>query len=442
MLDDLERALEAAEEHEEAKLEEGVRLVHRSLAETLERRGSTRSRRTGSSTRTSTRRCSRSRPRREEGAVVEVVQKGYRLGDRVLRPARVVVAVGRARSRWRTAKRPLRDARRRRRTPRRTRSRRRTGSSRASTTRTRTRGQRRPRSASRRSRAPTTCSRTRRSASSTTASARPNGARARSAAAVDFDGFDFGDLGDLGDLFGGLFGGARRRAPALRSAASAAATSRRGQPLVRGLAEAASRRRSRSRLETACRTCGGSGAEPGTAPGICPECNGRGVIVREPGAVRALAAVPALPRQRHRDRGAVPDVPRLGPRAAHEALHGEDPGRRKDGTRIRLKGKGEAGLRRRPGGRPLRRHARRAVDAVRAPRRRPRRRRAGHVRGGGARRARSRCRRPDGPVSLKVPAGSQDGKLLRVQGPRRAEAEGRRQGRPARAREARPSRRS
>ena len=28
----------------------------------------------------------------EEGSVIEVVQKGYRLGDRVLRPARVVIA--------------------------------------------------------------------------------------------------------------------------------------------------------------------------------------------------------------------------------------------------------------------------------------------------------------------------------------------------------------
>ena len=28
----------------------------------------------------------------EEGTVIEVIQKGYRLGDRVLRPARVVVA--------------------------------------------------------------------------------------------------------------------------------------------------------------------------------------------------------------------------------------------------------------------------------------------------------------------------------------------------------------
>src|SRR5947208_1964119 len=39
VLDDLERALEAAAEHEEAKLEEGVRLVHRSLVEALGREG-------------------------------------------------------------------------------------------------------------------------------------------------------------------------------------------------------------------------------------------------------------------------------------------------------------------------------------------------------------------------------------------------------------------
>src|SRR2546423_15361927 len=39
IVDDLERALEAAEEHEEAKLEEGVRLVHRQLAAVLEREG-------------------------------------------------------------------------------------------------------------------------------------------------------------------------------------------------------------------------------------------------------------------------------------------------------------------------------------------------------------------------------------------------------------------
>src|SRR5205807_7698913 len=39
VLDDLERALEAAAEHEEAKLEDGVRLVHRELEAALAREG-------------------------------------------------------------------------------------------------------------------------------------------------------------------------------------------------------------------------------------------------------------------------------------------------------------------------------------------------------------------------------------------------------------------
>jgi molecular chaperone GrpE len=41
VLDDLERALEAASQHEEAKLEEGVELVHRSLSALLARHGLT-----------------------------------------------------------------------------------------------------------------------------------------------------------------------------------------------------------------------------------------------------------------------------------------------------------------------------------------------------------------------------------------------------------------
>src|SRR2546422_4653502 len=39
ILDDLGRALEAAADHEEAKLGDGVRLVHRSLADLLQKQG-------------------------------------------------------------------------------------------------------------------------------------------------------------------------------------------------------------------------------------------------------------------------------------------------------------------------------------------------------------------------------------------------------------------
>ena len=92
IVDDLERALEAAEEHEEAKLEEGVRLVHRQLAAALEREGLAEIEANGKFD-PHVHEALLSQPSEaDEGSVIEVLQKGYRLGDRVLRPARVVVA--------------------------------------------------------------------------------------------------------------------------------------------------------------------------------------------------------------------------------------------------------------------------------------------------------------------------------------------------------------
>ena len=92
ILDDLERALEAAAEHEEAKLEEGVRLVHRSLRELLQKEGLTEVEANGKFD-PHVHEALLSQPSEaEEGTVIEVVQKGYTLGDRVVRPARVVVA--------------------------------------------------------------------------------------------------------------------------------------------------------------------------------------------------------------------------------------------------------------------------------------------------------------------------------------------------------------
>jgi molecular chaperone GrpE len=92
ILDDLGRALDAAEEHEEAKLEEGVRLVHRALSDLLTKEGLAEISTEGKFD-PHVHEALLSQPSdEEEGSVIEVVQKGYTLGDRVLRPARVVVA--------------------------------------------------------------------------------------------------------------------------------------------------------------------------------------------------------------------------------------------------------------------------------------------------------------------------------------------------------------
>ena len=94
VLDDLERALEAAAEHEEAKLEEGVRLVERALRAVLAREGLIEIEADGHFD-PHVHEALLSQPSEaEDGAIIQVLQKGYRLGDRVLRPARVVVSQG------------------------------------------------------------------------------------------------------------------------------------------------------------------------------------------------------------------------------------------------------------------------------------------------------------------------------------------------------------
>src|ERR687898_135875 len=89
VLDDLGRALEAAEQHEEAALEDGVRLVHRQLVDVLAKEG-LKEIETDGVFDPHVHEALLSQPSdAETGTVLEVLQKGYRLGDRVLRPARV-----------------------------------------------------------------------------------------------------------------------------------------------------------------------------------------------------------------------------------------------------------------------------------------------------------------------------------------------------------------
>ncbi|HEY3542989.1 MAG TPA: molecular chaperone DnaJ [Gaiellaceae bacterium] len=228
---------------------------------------------------------------------------------------------------------------------------------------------------------------------------------------------DFGDfnIGDLGDLFGGLFGGGRaqqsraRRQP-LRGADVEAQVHLSFEDSLRG-AEA----KVPVELTVACRECGGTGAEPGTSPVICPECNGRGVKAESQG----LFAL-SQPCPRCRGNGTVIEQP-------CKRCKGSGRERRiktytvkikpgvKDATRIRLKGKGEAGENGGPAGdlvvlvhvaeSPL--YERRGDDlVVQAPVSY-----ATAVLGGSV-----EVPTPEGTVSLKIPSGSEDGKLIRIKG--------------------------
>ena len=95
VLDDLERALDAAEHHEEAKVLEGVRMTKDALAAVLASEGVEEIPADGPFD-PHVHEALMTQPADdvEPGHVVQVVTRGYKIGDVVLRPARVVVAEG------------------------------------------------------------------------------------------------------------------------------------------------------------------------------------------------------------------------------------------------------------------------------------------------------------------------------------------------------------
>jgi molecular chaperone DnaJ len=99
-----------------------------------------------------------------------------------------------------------------------------------------------------------------------------------------------------------------------------------------------------------CNTCRGTGAEPGTSPAICPLCQGRGVesqgqglfsITRPCGRCGGSGTVVEKPCRTCHGEGRLREV---------KKYRVNIPAGVKDGSRIRLPGKGEAGLRGGPSG--------------------------------------------------------------------------------------------
>ena len=249
----------------------------------------------------------------------------------------------------------------------------------------------------------------------------PGGAR--------YQNVDLGDLSDLLGNFGSFFGRGQRSArPQPERGADFESRVRISfEDALEGV-----QIRVPIEVETACHVCGGSGAEPGTAPRTCPDCQGSGVIADSQG----LFAL-SHPCPRCRGNGVVVDTPckscrGSGRERVTRRYQVKVPAGAKDGTRIRLKGKGEPGRAGGPAGdlfvrvevEPSPLYERRGSDLVlEVPVTYPE----------AALGATVQIPTPQGPVGLKVPSGSESGKLLRVKGRGAPEAEGRRQGRPARA---------
>ena len=152
-------------------------------------------------------------------------------------------------------------------------------------------------------------------------------------------------MGGLGDLLGGLFGG--------RGGAAGAGASRprRGTDVetevridftesVRGATVPL-----RIASPSSCGSCGGTGARAGTIPRACPICNGTGLVTRNQGAFAF-----SEPCRECRGTGRIIDDPcaECGGRGVsnrHRTLTMRIPPGVADGQKIRLAGQGEPGMR-------------------------------------------------------------------------------------------------
>jgi len=157
--------------------------------------------------------------------------------------------------------------------------------------------------------------------------------------------------GGLGDLLGGLFGARGGRtgrggaAPGSRGADVETEVTLDFPEAVHGVTvplQLAS--------PAACRTCGGIGARPGTAPRQCPICLGTGLVTRNQGAFAF-----SEPCRECRGTGAViddpcPDCRGTGVTTQTRTITVKIPAGVSDGQRIRLAGKGVPGERGGPAG--------------------------------------------------------------------------------------------
>jgi len=159
--------------------------------------------------------------------------------------------------------------------------------------------------------------------------------------------FDLSDLlgnasgsGGLGDLFGNIFGGGRTRQASRRGADLEA-------EVTLSFTDAADGVTIPLQLSspTSCPTCKGSGAKPGTATRVCPRCEGTGMHSRNAGGFAF-----AEPCRDCRGRGLLVDDPcptcaGTGEGINTRTLRARIPAGVKDGQRIRLGGKGAPGER-------------------------------------------------------------------------------------------------
>src|SRR5438094_586345 len=157
-----------------------------------------------------------------------------------------------------------------------------------------------------------------------------------------FAGAGFGDIFDM--FFGGQPGATRRRAGPRRGPDLRVMVEVTFEEAVFGVEKEIEAPR-----HEICEVCAGSGAEPGSTPTTCPECNGQGQVRRVSQSIFGQV-VNVTPCPRCRGEGEIIERPcetchgdgrvRAGRRLQVKVPAGVD-----EGDQIRLQGEGEAGTR-------------------------------------------------------------------------------------------------
>ncbi|HDK45233.1 MAG TPA: molecular chaperone DnaJ [Actinobacteria bacterium] len=222
---------------------------------------------------------------------------------------------------------------------------------------------------------------------------------------------DLGDLfgGGLGNVFG--FGGTTsRRSGPQRGADTSAELHLSFEDAIRGVTTTVS-----VKGETVCRTCRGSGAEPGTPVETCPTCHGSGMVAQSQGFFSTTRPCPTC--------GGTGTTVRTPCHACHgtgtttrvRTIKVKIPAGVKNGAVVRLKGKGTPGRNGGPAGDLLvkvhvARHKlfRRAGDNLKI--------KVPITFTEAALGTEITVPTLDEPVRLKVPAGTRSGRTFRVRG--------------------------
>ncbi|MBA2528850.1 MAG: molecular chaperone DnaJ [Euzebyales bacterium] len=244
-----------------------------------------------------------------------------------------------------------------------------------------------------------------------------------------FPGGGFGGAGgqtiNIDDLLGGLFGqrgaGGRGGSDPFGRASRAGAAGRRGRDLEADLtlafpdAMAGVTTTLRVPGRATCSVCLGSGAKPGTSPVTCPTCRGQGVVSNNQGLFSFSEPCPTCAGTGRHISDPCPNCGGSGTETRSREIRARIPAGVRDGARIRLKGKGEAGAYGGPAGdlyvtvhvQPHDLFGRRGDDlTLRVP----------ITFGEAALGARIKVPTLEEPVTLKVSAGTEPGKTFRVRG--------------------------